>query len=564
MATDFVDFIKDIQSINTENLSGFAFFCGSVAGAEAIQKILYKKFNMQSLVDADNDDYYYVIPSNGAENRNLLNFIRCGLDYDKNQKFVQHLITLRDAKVAAKMHNVFAENGYNVTIKSNNIQLVVKCLDNSKHNDEICELKRKLSEMEKTTPQSVDDYLSKVLFNNKIRNFEYRAPRKWGFDIEKVERNKDAIIREILYRYFDKRIRAHLLGMFFPKKFDANKLDDETKQDINLIYEYLYSVTEKYIDKQIQNATRINQKVSVRFDYLKGLSVCRDFYTLSRRAKQWHEDFVKLSKKRQKLRKESDKGIYKIMEFEDGYYVVQLFTPQSLDFEGASLEHCVGKGYYDGKIYGDFLQMYSLRDKWGTPRLTIEVKNGKITQCAGHKSQIPTDSVLRDKIRKFMYEQCLDIDKWNKLIAYIKQDGVLYDVFNLPKNFTINGSIDLCAMKLYVLPDMQSITIKNNFICATNALTDLVGAPHTVDGDVEFGNNPLTSLRGMPRNIGSKIYLSHTCLHGKSFVPIYMENKLDDVVGISDKVRNAWKKQVKDRKNTIANIIASLSNSRKK
>ena len=121
MATDFVDFIKDIQSINTENLSGFVFFCGSVAGAEAIQKILYKKFNMQSLVDADNDDYYYVIPSNGAENRNLLNFIRCGLDYDKNQKFVQHLITLRDAKVAAKMHNVIAENGYNVTIKSNNI-----------------------------------------------------------------------------------------------------------------------------------------------------------------------------------------------------------------------------------------------------------------------------------------------------------------------------------------------------------------------------------------------------------------------------------------------------------
>ncbi len=64
----------------------------------------------------------------------------------------------------------------------------------------------------------------------------------------------------------------------------------------------------------------------------------------------------------------------------------------------------------------------------------------------------------------------------------------------------------------------------------------------------------------MPYTVGGKIYLSETQLTAKSFVPLYIENKLDDIVGVDEKIIAAWRKQIANRKTEIANIIMALNN----
>ncbi len=113
-------------------------------------------------------------------------------------------------------------------------------------------------------------------------------------------------------------------------------------------------------------------------------------------------------------------------------------------------------------------------------------------------------------------------------------------------------------MGLDKLPEMSTITVKGNFVCATNNLSDLTGAPYTITGDCKFSGNPLVSLRGMPHKIGGKIHLSCTQLTEKSFVPLYMENKLGDIVGVDEKIIVAWRKQIATRKAQIASILASI------
>lgn len=202
-----------------------------------------------------------------------------------------------------------------------------------------------------------------------------------------------------------------------------------------------------------------------------------------------------------------------------------------------------------------------MRDANGEPHLTLEIYDKQVLQCQG-RPHTPTNPMLRKMVREFIaknYFEIPDVNFWNKHIAYIKQDGVLYDVFNLPKNFVVTKSnIDLCTMGLDKLPDMTSVTINSSYNCANNNITDLTGAPYTVQGDVRFSQNPLTSLRGMPHKIGGKIYLSDTQLTPKSFVPLYMENKLNDVVGVDEKIIAAWREQIRTRKSRIANIINGL------
>ena len=136
----------------------------------------------------------------------------------------------------------------------------------------------------------------------------------------------------------------------------------------------------------------------------------------------------------------------------------------------------------------------------------------------------------------------------------------LYDIFDLPNNFVVKSTIDISGMNLDALPGMSTISVNGDFWCPNNKLTNLYGAPYSVSGHCKFGYNPLNTLYGMPKFIGGNIYLSNTQLTAKSFVPLYMENKLDDIVGVDEKVIAAWREQIAVRKNKIANIVDMLNN----
>ena len=563
MTNELVNFIPDIQSINPQEYSGFVLFCESSKLAAAIQRELQESFHIHAITDSDNNEFNYVIPLSAPDNKMLSNFIRRGWNYDNTQKFVKYTITLYNADTTTKLYDTLTARGFNVNRMSNDMQLIVHCLDNSLFCDTIQNLRNTLLTAQKTQTQTIDDYFNKILFNGKIENTQYRTTRKEFFDITELEQNKDIIIRGIMYQYFFKRVRPYLENRMFPKKFDANKMDDKLKRNIILVRDYLYAMTEKYINTQILNAANTHHDVIVRFDYLKSCNEYKDVHAVVKRARDWQKSETNISKNADKFYRESERGSYKVMDLDNGYYVAQLFSPESLDFESDCMNHCAGDGYYDNLVHRTDVQIYSVRNKKGLPQLTLEVNNGIIVQAQGHGNRVPNDPALRAAVRKFMHAENLnipDVNGWNKLIAYIKQDGKMYDVFDLPKNFVANHTINLSGMDLNKLPDMSTVTIYGDFWCSTNNLFDAVGAPGVVYGHCKFSGNPLQSLRGFPRFVSGKIYLSRTQLTPKSFVPMYMEKKLDDIIGIDEKTIAAWREQIANRKTKIANIVAALNN----
>lgn len=560
MVNEFSEFLPDIQSINPEKVPGFVLFCDSNKRATEIQQQLRREFNIPAIIDVDAYNAFYIIPLNPVDDKLMTKCIKLGLDWDKSQTFIKHTITLYSDKYSNQIYNVLVARGYNVTRLPNNMQFIVKCLDNSGHNDEMQNLNNELTNLQASNHMSMEVYFNKVLFNGKIENIAYRMANKQEFTLDEIEKEKDLIIRGMLYQYFNKRIRAHLHKITFPHKFDANKLKNKEKQNINLVRDFLYDTADKYIRMQSINAANTKHNVVIKFDYLKSCNDYKDFKATLTKAKQWHRDEIALQKNITKYRRESERGVYKIMDLNDGFYVVQLFTTAALDYEGQMLDHCAGDGYYDTQVHLDSVQIYSIRDERGYPYLTIEVNNGKVTQCYGYHNRTPNDPKLRTAVRTLMHTENLDVDTWNPLIAYTKQNGILYDIFDLPKNFVLNHSLDLCGMEMEALPDMSTVTIDSDFLCASNKLPDLTSAPYIVKYEVKCSGNPLKSLRGMPRKIGGKIYLSNTQLTPKSYVPLYMESKLGDIVGIDEHIIAAWREQIAKRKSQIASIVAALNN----
>ncbi|MBR4507689.1 MAG: PcfJ domain-containing protein [Alphaproteobacteria bacterium] len=562
MTNDFIEFLPDMQSVNSEITTGFTLFCDNEKLANAIRLNLLCDFHIHSMIDFDDNGAYSIIPLETPDDKTMQNFIFRGWNWDKSQKFIHYAITLYNQDATIKLYNMLVARGYDAILINNNMQLTVKCLDDSPRNTEIKALTQELIKFQKSSPVSLDNYFNKLLFCGKIEKTEYRQIRKQEFSLDEVEQERDIIIRGMLYQYFYKRIRSYLMPTVFSKKFDANKLDDKTKRNINLIRDYLYAVAEKYIDMQMMNAIRTNHSIFVRFDYLKSCNQYKDYRSVLKLAKQWYKEKLQKEKIKEYNLRMSEKGTYKIMNCGPDYYVVQLFTPKAPDFEGSMLNHCAGDGYYDNQVHKENVQIYSIRDYRGIPHLTLEVNDGKIVQCYGYKNHVPCDAKLRQVVRALMRQEKLDlpdINSWNKLIAYIKQDGVLYDLFDLPKDFIAQSTINLSGMDLHQLPDMSTVKVKGDFWCPTNQLSTIDGAPYSVSGHVKLSYNPITSLRGFPRHVGGKIYLSHTNLTAKSFVPLYIENKLDDIIGLDDKTIAAWKQQIAQRKHKLQTIITSLS-----
>ena len=85
----------------------------------------------------------------------------------------------------------------------------------------------------------------------------------------------------------------------------------------------------------------------------------------------------------------------------------------------------------------------------------------------------------------------------------IHQDGVEYDIYNLPKGFVVKGDINFEDQDIDELPDLSSVTVKGNFTCRWTKITSLKGAPKEVEGNFDCSyNKHLTSLEGAPEKVG--------------------------------------------------------------
>ena len=94
----------------------------------------------------------------------------------------------------------------------------------------------------------------------------------------------------------------------------------------------------------------------------------------------------------------------------------------------------------------------------------------------------------------------------------LHQDGLMYNIYKLPKNFVIKGDLSLSELGLKKLPDLSTVTITGNFSCADNELTNLRGAPRSVGGNFDCSRNQIETLMHLPLHIGGGIDTSSNML----------------------------------------------------
>ena len=92
-----------------------------------------------------------------------------------------------------------------------------------------------------------------------------------------------------------------------------------------------------------------------------------------------------------------------------------------------------------------------------------------------------------------------------------EQDGVKYNLYDMPKGFIIKGDLELINKGLTELPDLSEVIVEGSFDCSKNKLTTLKGAPKEVGGDFKCFKNQLTTLEGAPNEVGGHF----TCSRNK-------------------------------------------------
>ena len=98
-------------------------------------------------------------------------------------------------------------------------------------------------------------------------------------------------------------------------------------------------------------------------------------------------------------------------------------------------------------------------------------------------------------------------------LGLISQDGVCYDIYDLPENFVIKGDLVLRGMNLTALPDLSHVVVEGDFDCSDNKLKNLKGAPRKVGGDFNCRFcHMLSSVMGAPTVLDGTFYVDRTDL----------------------------------------------------
>ncbi|MBR1826009.1 MAG: hypothetical protein IJ770_05430 [Alphaproteobacteria bacterium] len=121
-----------------------------------------------------------------------------------------------------------------------------------------------------------------------------------------------------------------------------------------------------------------------------------------------------------------------------------------------------------------------------------------------------------------------------------EQDGVKYNLYDMPKGFVVKGDLDLSNKGLTELPDLSDVVVEGNFDCSGNELTTLKGAPKKVGGHFDCFENELTTLEGAPKEVGGDFECKGNRLKSLLHLPkmkeegrIYCDDTLEQKYGIS-------------------------------
>ncbi len=155
-----------------------------------------------------------------------------------------------------------------------------------------------------------------------------------------------------------------------------------------------------------------------------------------------------------------DKNTKTVMDFGDGYRIVQLLTPEALRFEGPAMGHCIGGGGYDERLKDGSCQFFSLRDTDNKPHATfhVEVEGNILRQCKGKENKPPVSKYM-PHVQKFVTEKQYELREGPSHTGLIKMDGKYHNVLNLPDGLAAEGNLDLSGVtELKKLPDNFSVS----------------------------------------------------------------------------------------------------------
>lgn len=362
--------------------------------------------------------------------------------------------------------------------------------------------------------------------------------------VQQVENSREYIAKAMVEKYFMHRMKTFLLSddkaPYFEKIrygsymegwikkrinsggavyiFNKEKVSEEVREDIETIRDFLYQSGLSYVDKRIEwfNKTQKKDKeIKINLDSLKTVNEYADFKSLLKAAKNgdaYKKKQEEKAKQEEKYLQYSLKGTELVQSFDNGMSIVCLKTDGAKDFESREMHHCAGNGEYDdNEDNRDDIILYSLRDVKGKPHVTIEVRNGQVCQCKGKNNTKPKEKYL-SYIREFVKHSGFEISGDIKYLGIFKQDGQYYDLYNLPKGFVYNGTLDLSCLGLEKLPDLSGVEVTGSFICRENSLESLEGAPYKVGGSFYCNSNRLKDLRGAPKIVNGDFYCTYNHL----------------------------------------------------
>ncbi|WP_315921844.1 PcfJ domain-containing protein [Mesorhizobium sp. SP-1A] len=130
-------------------------------------------------------------------------------------------------------------------------------------------------------------------------------------------------------------------------------------------------------------------------------------------------------------------------QLDDGYSVVKLLTPEALDRESKQMQHCIGHGGYDQRLFTARALFLSLRDRSNNAHATAHIDGNRIVELQGKQNKPPLPKYLKLSL------SCLSIDM-DDLWRYYCSIGEIVDAYGkwhpidaLPKGFKYNSTLNL-------------------------------------------------------------------------------------------------------------------------
>ena len=221
-------------------------------------------------------------------------------------------------------------------------------------------------------------------------------------------------------------------------------------------------------------------------------------------------------------------------------------TRYNHEFEGENNENLCSPRQVSEVINMNFFEVFKPSqkgEKFNKYKIQEKLENGTdINSLFDKVDKITNDFYLVqiDKKQSFIYNKKLIFD-WcefefnGEKIKFIeeKNDKPVVDY---------DGDVNLNRKKLSSLP-IYFNRVSGDFICFSNKLTTLEGAPREISGNFYCSNNKLTSLEGAPREVGKDFYCRSNNLTSLEGAPEKVggifscsDNKLTSLEGAPKKV----------------------------